>query len=532
MVELAGADHRVCFVNPAFCLLVGRTREELMAKRFAEIVSNGDKCVPLLDRVYQTGEPATLLEPGGTESEPAHWLYAMWPALDADEQSARVVVQLTKSPFSRQDEIARNEALVIGALRQHELREAADKANARLADEIIHRKQASIALHEAVERLQIAKGDIEKTSRAKDDFLAALSHELRTPLTPVLFAVEALLEDDRLPADVREQIAGMERNIVLETRLIDDLLDVTRIVKGKLELRLQPADAHALIGEAIAIVHPEARAKGMIIERSLHAQRSRLDVDPARFQQVIWNLLRNAVKFTPPGGKVSIRTQDKISEGGAAWLRIEISDTGMGLAPGQLERIFLAFEQGEPTGGHRFGGLGLGLTIARSVVELHGGTINAHSAGANRGATFVVELPGAALPSAQSVNSARTPVAETPPLRLLVVEDDPSTLKILSRLLERRGHRVVAASTAAAALAAAAGETFDVVISDVGLPDGSGLELMQQLHESRGLRGIALSGYGMEDDIAKSRAVGFDVHLVKPVQFAQLTAALASFARK
>ncbi len=532
MIEVAGKDHYVCFVNAAFCRLVGRTREELIGKQFVEIVSNGDKCVPLLDRVYQTGEPETLVESEGTEADPTHWLYAMWPAMDENEMPARVVVQLSRSSFFRRNEMEINAALLIGALRQHELREAAEKANARLEEEIAERKLAAIALREAVDNLQIARRAAEQANQAKDDFLAALSHELRTPLTPVLLTAEALLEDQRLPADVREQIGMIERNIALEARMIDDLLDVTRIAHGKLELIRQPCDAHHLIDLAIDIVRKDAAAKNITIERDFDARHSGLSADPARFQQVIWNLLRNAVKFTPPRGKIFIRTREESGKDGMPWLRIEVADTGIGIASTQLEKIFLPFDQGELAGRHLFGGLGLGLAIVRSVVHLHGGTISTHSAGLNRGATFVVELPGVTAPSVGAVEPFVSPLEGAVSLRLLVVEDDPSTLQVLSRLLERRGHHVVAARTAAAALAMAAVDTFDVVISDLGLPDASGLELIKQLRDCQDLRGIALSGYGSEEDIARSRAAGFDIHLVKPIQFAQLRSALATLMRK
>ena len=179
----------------------------------------------------------------------------------------------------------------------------------------------------------------------------------------------------------------------IQDRLIDDLLDLTSITRGKLQLRPQRCDTHALIGLAIEIVQPEANAKEITLARMLDAPHSGLVADPARFQQVIWNLLRNAVKFTPHGGRISIRTRDEKTPGGARWLRIEVADSGIGIDPAQLDKIFAPFDQGGLTGDHRFGGLGLGLAIARSVVELHGGRISAHSEGADRGATFVVELP-------------------------------------------------------------------------------------------------------------------------------------------
>ena len=391
-----------------------------------------------------------------------------------------------------------------------------------------------------IHTLKNAQRDAEQASRAKDDFLAALSHELRTPLTPVLMSAAALRGDDRLPADARELLGMMERNIALEARLIDDLLDLTRIAKGKLPLRPQRCDAHSLIGLAMEIVRDDAQAKNITLNRDFSAEHSGLMADPARFQQVIWNLLRNAVKFTPPGGRISIRTYETGNRQDRR-LRIEVSDSGIGISPVALQQIFLPFEQGGLTGDHRFGGMGLGLAIARAIVDLHGGTIHAESGGENCGATFVVELPGAMQPPhgineppageqlffpAGAGTSFQQPTASLNSMRLLLVEDHEPTLQVLSRLLRRVGHTVVTAGNVQQALAAAEAGEFDGVISDLGLPDGTGTELMKTLRARHHLRGIALSGYGMEEDLARSKLAGFAVHLIKPVDFHQLQRAL------
>ncbi len=393
-----------------------------------------------------------------------------------------------------------------------------------------------------VDDLKVAQAEAERASRAKDNFLAVLSHELRTPLTPVLMTASALHQDERLPADVRSQLGMMERNIALEARLIDDLLDLTRITRGKLPLRPQLCDAHSLIGLALEIVRDEAQAKGIVLEQEFHAEHSGLMADPSRFQQVIWNLLRNAVKFTPQGGSVRIRTRDVDGEEGAPWLSIEVSDSGVGIDPAAIERIFQPFEQADLSGDHRFGGVGLGLSIARAIVDLHGGTIRAESGGAGQGALFIVELPGATRPpvgAAELPDDAKhflpgsgtqekTP-APANSLRLLVVEDHDATLQVLTRLLTRAGHHVVPTASVAAALEAASQGTFDLVMSDLGLPDGTGNNLMEKLRDLYQLRGIALTGYGMEDDLERSRQSGFITHLIKPVDFNQLRRALAPF---
>ncbi|MEO6568381.1 MAG: ATP-binding protein [Opitutaceae bacterium] len=535
MLEVEGPEHIVCFANPAFCRLLETTLDQLIGKPFAKIVRDGSRFGPLLDRIYETGEANTHVEPDPSEPERAYWVYAMWPRLGLNARPERVVIQMTRAAPLHRTMAAMNEALLISGLRQHELRAEAEALTAQSQAEIAEKTVVTAALRDINERLRQATGVSNRANKAKDDFLAALSHELRTPLTPVLIAAAALREDPRLPPDMREQLIMIERNISLEARLIDDMLDLTKIAHGKLHLRTQPCDAHSLVSLAVDIVREEALAKHIVIERLFAAHRSGLVADPARFQQVIWNLLRNAVKFTPANGKISIRTNDERGPNGESWLRIEVTDSGIGIDPAGLQEIFLPFEQGGLTGDHRFGGVGLGLAIARAVVVMHGGKIAAESAGLNCGATFVVELPGAIEPvSGITELSAPTSESGTPEkkkaavLRLLVVEDHVTTLKALANLLERDGHRVTTAANVAEALAAAATNTFDLVISDLGLPDGTGTELMEQLRDRYHLRGIALSGYGMEEDLARSSAAGFVTHLVKPVSIAELRRALAA----
>ncbi len=367
-----------------------------------------------------------------------------------------------------------------------------------------------------------AKDAAETASRAKDEFIAALSHELRTPLTPVLMNAASLRENEDLPVEVREQMAMMERNLRLEARLIDDLLDLTRLARGKLPLQRERCEVHSLIFHAVEMVRLEAEAKGVTIQVKGRARRSGLVGDPARLQQVFWNLLNNAVKFTPAGGGISVSTRDDATN---HQLAIEVSDTGIGFAAEETNHIFKPFEQGP----HRFGGLGLGLAIVRAVVEMHGGVVHAASGGRGQGATFTVELPDATEPPAGII--ATEPAApqngETMPMRLLVVEDHAPTLEVLVRLLTRDGHRVISASTVTQALILAEQDEFDTLVSDLGLPDGNGMELMQKLRAREpGLRGIALSGYGTEEDQRRSREAGFSRHLIKPVDIDQLRNAL------
>ncbi|HYF36301.1 MAG TPA: PAS domain-containing protein [Prosthecobacter sp.] len=388
------------------------------------------------------------------------------------------------------------------------------------------------ALVRADEAAREARAEAERANRAKDEFLAALSHELRTPLTPVLMAAEGLCDDPALPPAMHETLCMMQRNIALEARLIDDLLDLTRISHGKFTLRLQDGEAHSLVELAVEIVRDEAQGKSLHLHMDLQAQQTRVHCDPSRIQQVFWNLLKNAVKFTPPFGHITVRSRNE-----GSLIIVEVSDTGIGLAPETLGRIFQPFEQAGLANDHRFGGLGLGLSISKAIIEMHGGTVSAESAGPGQGATFRVSLPASPMPADSGTtngdagNAAKEAKREAggKGLRLLVVEDHEPTLTVLARMLRREGHEVAVAGSVTAAQALASYQTFDGVISDIGLPDGTGNELMTVLRERHGLRGIALTGYGMEEDMRQAHEAGFVVHLTKPVEFAQLRRALAAF---
>ena len=388
----------------------------------------------------------------------------------------------------------------------------------------------------AEESLRQAKDQAEAASRAKDNFLAALSHEMRTPLTPVLMTAAALREDASLSPEVKAQLAMIERNVVLEARLIDDLLDLSRITHGKLALRCEPCDVHAVIRFAVEIIRGEAGEKAIGITAELTARHSRIIGDPARLQQVFWNLLRNAVKFTPKGGHIRISSEDGACEEAAGADRgricVAVADNGIGLDAAAIKRIFEPFEQAA-SGQSSHGGLGLGLAIARAIVDMHRGIIHAESAGKGQGSTFTVALPVTKSfepePNADPAAPAGNKEYETHrgrPMDLLLVEDDAATMQVLTRFLARDGHQVTCSINLEEARKAAAGRRFDAVISDLGLPDGTGAELMRELRERYGLRGIVLSGYGMAEDLRRSHDAGFAAHLVKPIDVNDLRRAL------
>jgi two-component system CheB/CheR fusion protein len=336
----------------------------------------------------------------------------------------------------------------------------------------------------------------------------------------VLTLTQALKEDN-LPDDIRAFVEIIDRNVELEARLIDDLLDLTRIEKGKLQLNLETADAHALIGNVLDIYKSDILGKGLRLALKLDAPEHFVRADPARLQQIFWNLVKNAVKFTPEGGDVMIRTFND-EEG---HLLTEVIDNGIGIDADILPQIFTAFEQGEQNITRQFGGLGLGLAISNALVEMHGGRLMAASEGRDLGATFTVELTVAMARNDGPVMGARPAAqnADRPPRRILLVDDHEDTSKVMKVLLERRGYLVTTAATMRSGIEEATNGAYDLLISDIGLPDGSGLDLMETLMRNGvPIRGVALSGFGMEEDIRRSKEVGFTEHLTKPISFQKL----------
>lgn len=379
---------------------------------------------------------------------------------------------------------------------------------------------------------QAARAEAETANRAKDRFLATLSHELRTPLTPILATVTVMLDDSATPGQFRNVLEMIHRNVTLQARLIDDLLDLTRIRRGQLHLKREVIDAHGLVCQVVEICREDLRSARLQLVLDLAARRHDVDADPARLQQVLWNLIKNAIKFSPTGeGAVTIRSRnrdDDLLQVGGSWLVIEVSDEGIGIEPELLPRIFSMFEQGGPSTGPKFGGLGLGLTISRSIVEQHGGRLGASSEGHGRGATLTLELPVVAAAISRPSLPPPTPsvVMSRRCLKILMVEDNKDTLNYFSQMLMQRGHVVRTATNLATALCVASETDFELLISDIELPDGSGLELMWKLRSKGSVKGIALSGFGSSDDVEQSHCAGFSEHLTKPVEFRRLEEAI------
>ncbi len=407
-----------------------------------------------------------------------------------------------------------------------------------LTPDVLHRTVANTIYKARTDRLLERKQtELEAAYRAaqeanarKDQFLATLSHELRTPLTPILTAVSALDVSTTSPEELREVFAIIQRNVELEARLIDDLLDLTRIASGKLKIDPRPADVHQVLNHALDTCRESAASSGVTLTVTWDARESRVLADTARLQQVLWNLLSNAIKFTPRGGRIEITTRNAAP--GA--IEVEVRDSGIGIAAEVLPKVFDAFEQGDPRTTRRYGGLGLGLAIAKALVEAHGGTIRATSEGQDRGSRLILTLATVPTDQPAAGQTSGTVSPQADPARaaaqqtnILVVEDHEDTIRVLRLMLKRWGYRALTASTVAEALEIFQRETVGLIVSDIGLPDASGAELMEQVRAlGSTVPGIALSGFGMEHDVQRSRDAGFAEHLVKPVDWQKLEAAI------
>ncbi len=405
--------------------------------------------------------------------------------------------------------------------------EELEEVNAKLVAEITEHIRVDGELRCARQEALFAKEQAERANCAKDNFLATLSHELRTPLTPVLLCAAALENEPAIEPQFREQLGMMRQSIELEARLIDDLLDVTSVSHGTLRVSLSgPLDVHALLTDTEQVLRKDALAKSVQLELILAAGEHHVAGDAVRLRQVFWNLLKNAIKYTPAGGSITVRTANPSS----GKIAFTVADTGIGIDQQALPSIFRAFKSDTIKGSKGFGGLGVGLAISKAIVELHGGVIRAESAGAGRGAVFIIDLPTVAPPPLTEAVAARSSLSPRQLHRLLVVEDDEPTAVVLERLLRRQGHDVSTANSIKSALLLASSRRFDFVISDLGLPDGDGVDLMRQLTRDHGLRGIALSGYGMDQDFVRTKQAGFFAHLVKPINFEELDRTVQQFA--
>lgn len=382
-----------------------------------------------------------------------------------------------------------------------------------------------------ITQMKRVESELREANQAKDQFLATLSHELRTPLTPVLGTLSSWEASPNFPEFLRPDVQMLRRNIELEARLIDDLLDITRIARGRMVLTTELADAHSLIRAIASMYSSETQAKRLDVQIHLGAPRHVVMADPARLQQVFWNILKNATKFTPESGSITITTTNDLANN----LHVTVADTGIGMDQQTLENVFHPFEPRNVDTVRRFGGLGLGMSIAKTLIEAQGGTITGASAGLGLGSTFTITIPVVASPAPSPASDqphVTTLVPSAPrSMNILLVEDHPDSARVLGRLLRGLGHQVTIASSVAEAITNVdAGLDINLLLSDIGLPDGTGIDLIRHVRTGgHTFPAIAITGFGMDEDIHKCHDAGFNSHLTKPVNFQKLELLIQQF---
>lgn len=503
MCTLRGPDHIFEFVNERYYDLVGH--RDILNKpfRIALPETRDQGFLELLDQVFATGRPVTgkdtrilLQRHPGKPIEESYVNFVYHPLHDAQGMIYGIFVHGVDVTEEKKGRLEREQLL-----------------NSELA----------------------ARAEVERASRMKDEFLATLSHELRTPLNAIL-GWTTILQRGAVAPEVAQGLETIARNARAQARIIEDLLDMSRIISGKVRLDLQPIDLHELLRQSVQTVRAAADAKGIRLDLAIEPVGGALHGDAGRLQQVFWNLLNNAVKFTPEGGAVTVtlRADETRAE-------VTVTDTGEGIAAEFLPRIFKNFQQADASTTRRHGGLGLGLAIVKRLVSLHGGTVRAHSGGTGHGATFTVSLPltapGESLemsPRASLANGALPSLAGT---HVLVVDDEPDARLLVQRLLEDAGATVLTASSAAEAMTLLRTRKPHVLVCDIGMPGEDGYSLIRRIRTLPSARGgtipaVALTAYTRSEDQARALAAGFQVHVTKPVEALELASIVEDLAAR
>jgi PAS domain S-box-containing protein len=391
--------------------------------------------------------------------------------------------------------------------------------------------KANLQLANANKEMARANDELEKASRMKDEFLAVLSHELRTPLTSIYGWLSMLRADKVEQSDMMKALQVIERNVKAQTQLVDDLLNVSRIITGNLKIAPQWVDAGSIVNAAADAIRPAAMAKNIRLTVEAPASEA-LFADPVRLQQVVWNLLINAVKFTGRNGEIKVEVARVASK-----IQISVSDTGEGIPPEFLPYVFDRFSQADASTTRRTGGLGLGLSIVRHLVELHGGIVIAHSEGTGQGTTMIIQIP---IPGVRPRAASMPSVAQTASLeglKVMIVEDEDDTREMLEQALQSYGASVLVAASAAEALQQIAGERPDILVSDIGLPNMDGYELLSRVRSGmpermRDIPAVALTAFATAEYEERSRLAGYQAHISKPIAIPDLISILSRVARE
>jgi len=499
-----GPERRIVEFNSAAEVMFGRRREDVLGKDLLETIAPGPLEEEMLEALSGSGREGAAAEPG--------------------ERAERIAKRAGGELFPVEVSVAP----ILGA--------SPPMRTATFRD-ITERKSADAQRERLLDSERAARSEAEKANRVKDDFLATLSHELRTPLQAIV-GWSALLKEGGLNREEETRaVETIERNARIQTQIIEDLLDMSRILSGKTRLDIRDLDAANLVEQSIKTVTPSAEARGIVIERDCEAGIP-LRGDATRLQQVIWNLLSNAIKFTPEGGRVGVSAGRRGNE-----VVIEVSDTGQGIADEFLPHLFERFRQEDPSTTRHHGGLGIGLAIVKNLIELHGGSIAARSKGAGKGSTFTVTLPLGRTGQAPPLSPADAPGTRTGGLpakanghlegvRVLLVDDGDDTRTVVGRILERSGAEVIPAGSGEEALRLYEEREPTVLVSDIAMPRMDGYELIQAIRKiskagSRALPAVALSAFGRPEDRTRALSAGYQVHVSKPVDPDELVRVIA-----
>ncbi len=503
MVAVDGTTHVVSYVNPAFARLVGKERKDLMGRPFAEAVPEGiaNGCVALLDRVFRTGRHENLAEQEHRQVEllPVYWSYAVWAIIGDDHRPSGVMIQVTDSTETavfRRQIMEMNEALLLSSTRQHELAAAAESLSKRLQTAV----------------------------DTRDRFLAVLSHELRNPLAPLAMGLKTLKLAGLDPVVTEKSWAMMDRQVTRMVRLVDDLLDVSRLTAGRPELSKKRVALKALMRDAVEGSQPLIDALSHELTVTLPIEPIFLEGDPTRLAQIFLNLLNNAAKYSEPGASIWLSAKQD-----GNMVAVSIRDTGIGISAAHLPNIFEAFVQVDTSWERAQGGLGIGLSLVKEFVGLHGGRVEVHSDGLGKGSEFVVYLPVASAAEAE-LPAAVIETPRGPGRRILVADDNNDAAESLAMMLEIMGHEVRTASDGEAAVSITADFRPDLVLMDLGMPRLTGYEAARQIR-AQPLGNlpylVALTGWGADEDRRRTQDAGFDRHLVKPVELDTLNKMIA-----